>query len=600
MYQVIARKYRPQTFDEVVGQAHVKQTLRNAIDQGRIAHGYIFSGPRGTGKTTLARILAMALNCEGGPSSSADPRSAVCREIAAGGTLDVIEIDAASNRRIDDIRQLRESVRFRPVRDRYKVFIIDEAHQITSDAFNALLKTLEEPPEWAVFVLCTTEPQAIPPTIASRCQSFAFRSVDLPLVIAHLARICRSEGVEAESDALTALALAGDGSIRDSLSALDQSIAAFGKKLEAHPVRDLLGAIPSEVTERVLGAIRNADPAAMLVIVDDLFEHGRHPQHFCGELTRQFRNLMVMKFAGADSNLVVAGEREREAARSWTGEFSNEDLTRYVQILLTLYQDLQQATQQRFRLEIGLLKLVFAGRLRSIEELLSGHAPAEAAGPPSPAPRKALPRPPTASTRPAKTGPKQPPRQASPPAPSAPPPSAPPTQPEPAPLTVPRSGTSEALAQSPAPPPKRAPEPEPAPPKPAEADFKRSLLESITQSEAAFLADAIRSSEVKRQGRVVTFLVPEDWTTMMELQKVLLEAALVKLVGGKPDVRLVSDNAGLAVREQSPPAPPPASGVTAPGLIDVNQRALVDPAFLAFKKRFKGRVANVMDLRKKA
>ena len=326
----------------------------------------------------------MALNYEEGPSSTPDPDSPVCREIAAGGSLDVVEIDAASNRRIDDIRELRESVKFRPARDRYKVFIIDEAHQITNDAFNALLKTLEEPPDWTVFIFCTTEPQAIPATIASRCQSFAFRSVDLPEVLDHLRNICSKEGIDAEDDALLAIAQAGDGSIRDSLSTLDQAIAAFGKKLEVKSVRNLLGAIPSEVTDRILGAIVNAEPATMLAVADDLFREGRHPQHFCGELIRQFRNLMVMKVAGTSSKLVATTERERETAQEWLDQLSNEDLIRYVQILLTLYEDLQQATQQRFRLEIGLLKLVYAGRLRPIEEVLSGLGPAGAEPPERP------------------------------------------------------------------------------------------------------------------------------------------------------------------------------------------------------------------------
>ena len=542
MYQVIARKYRPQTFDEVVGQEHVKQTLRNAIEQQRIAHGYIFSGPRGTGKTTLARILGMALNCEGGPSSSPDPESDVCREIAAGASLDVVEIDAASNRRIDDIRELRESVKFRPVRDRYKVFIIDEAHQITSDAFNALLKTLEEPPEWTVFVLCTTEPQAIPATITSRCQSFAFRAVELLEVLEHLRGICGREGIEAEDDALMAVALAGDGSIRDSLSTLDQAIAAFGKTLEAQPVRDLLGAIPSEVTERILAAIRDADSGAMLAVADQLFREGRHPQHFCGELTRQFRNLMVMKLAGTSSKLVVAGERERAAAENWLREFSSEDLTRYVQILLTLYQDLQSATQQRFRLEIGLLKLVYAGRLRPIEEVLAE------------LPQGATPR-------------------------AAPPSSAP------------ADGKPSVPASAPVPARKAA----------LEADLKQQLLQAIPQPEAPSLVEAIRECRVERCDRLVTFHCAEDRVAQLELQKPVLEAALVALVGGKPDVRLESGqpgpDKGSPVASSSPSG---AASVRESAEDDLNRRALTDPAFLEFQKRLEGRVARVFDLRDKA
>src|SRR5438270_2244596 len=218
MYQVIARKYRPQTFSELIGQEHVQKTLTNAIESGRLAHGYIFSGQRGTGKTTVARILARCLNCVQGPTNHPCGECASCLEIAAGGAPDVIEIDAASNRGINEMRELRENVRYRPVRDRYKIFIVDEAHQITNEAFNALLKTIEEPPPWVVFVLCTTEAHKIPATIASRCQHFSFRSVDFEDLTARLAWSCKEERIEADAEALPTVAQAGEGSVRDSLS----------------------------------------------------------------------------------------------------------------------------------------------------------------------------------------------------------------------------------------------------------------------------------------------------------------------------------------------------------------------------------------------
>src|SRR6185312_5935220 len=240
MYQVIARKYRPQSFDDVLNQEHIKTTLRNAIAQNRIAHGYIFSGQRGTGKTTTARIVARCLNCIQGPTDKPCGVCASCVEIAAGSSVDVIEIDAASNRGINEMRELRENVRYQPARDRYKIFIIDEAHQITNEAFNALLKTLEEPPEWAVFMLCTTESHKIPQTISSRCQQFSFRSVDFGLLVERMRSIAKEEGIQADDEALSVLAQAGEGSVRDSLSAMDQAIACCGDSLSAPQVRELL------------------------------------------------------------------------------------------------------------------------------------------------------------------------------------------------------------------------------------------------------------------------------------------------------------------------------------------------------------------------
>src|SRR6516165_9892973 len=291
MYQVIARKYRPQSFADVICQEHVKSTLENAIAQHRIAHGYIFSGQRGTGKTTIARILARCLNCVQGPTATPCGVCASCKEISEGGTVDVIEIDAASNRGINEMRELRENVRYQPARDRYKIFIIDEAHQITSEAFNALLKTIEEPPPWVVFVLCTTEAHKIPATIASRCQHFSFRSVDFEELTERLTWITGQEGIEADSEVLAVLAQAGEGSVRDSLSALDQAIACCGSKLSAAEVRALLGAFSLESLESVTQALLESDSRRMLEIVDELERNGRHLQHFSRELARYFRNL---------------------------------------------------------------------------------------------------------------------------------------------------------------------------------------------------------------------------------------------------------------------------------------------------------------------
>jgi DNA polymerase-3 subunit gamma/tau len=390
MYQVIARKYRPQAFAELISQAHVKTTLQNAITQGRIAHGYIFSGQRGTGKTTVARILARCLNCEKGPTAQPCGVCASCREIASGSGVDVIEIDAASNRGINEMRELRENVRYRPARDRYKIFIVDEAHQITSEAFNALLKTLEEPPEWVVFLLCTTEAHKIPTTIASRCQQFSFRSVDFNELVARMEEIARLEGIEANKETLGVLAQAGEGSVRDSLSALDQAIACCGNKLSAAEVRELLGMFASESLEQVAQALADGNTRKMLEIVAELEANGRGLQHFARELARYIRNLLVIKIEGTPSRLVAATPAEQERLASTAAKFREEDLTRFLKLSLDLFRELQSSLQPRLHLEMGLLRLVHAGRLQPIEEALAslgGATPAAAPkAPPKPAP----------------------------------------------------------------------------------------------------------------------------------------------------------------------------------------------------------------------
>jgi DNA polymerase III subunit gamma/tau len=376
-YTVLARKYRPQKFSEVIGQEHVTRTLQNALEQGRTAHGYIFSGHRGIGKTTVARILAAALNCRSslktGNRPVAEPCGVCesCTEIRAGNAVDVIEIDAATNRGIDEIRELREAARYRPARDRFKIYILDEAHQITDAAFNALLKTLEEPPDHIVFMLATTQPEDIPQTIRSRCQHFSFRAVKFDDIVGQLRDLVGRENIEADDDALALLAEAGDGSMRDALSILDQAIASSSGKLTADSVRNLVGAAPAHVLEQVMQAVARGASEDVLRQVDHLISEGHSPTHFARQMVRFLRNATVAKIAGKDSSLLQVSSEERERVERVAALFGEEDLTRHLQIMLRTHGELGYKQEQRFHLELGLLKMAHAQRLLPIEQLLS-------------------------------------------------------------------------------------------------------------------------------------------------------------------------------------------------------------------------------------
>jgi DNA polymerase-3 subunit gamma/tau len=541
MYQVIARKYRPQSFAELIGQEHVRTTLENAIAQRRIAHGYIFSGQRGTGKTTVARILARCLNCIEGPTSTPCGKCASCLEIASGSSVDMIEIDAASNRGINEMRELRESVRYRPARDRYKVFIIDEAHQITSEAFNALLKTLEEPPEWVVFMLCTTESHKIPTTIASRCQQFSFRSVDFAEIITRMQWICEQEGIAADTETLAVLAQAGEGSVRDSLSALDQAIACCGVKLNSAEVRGLLGMFSLDSLDQVSQALLAADSRRMLDLVLELERNGRNLQHFCRELARYFRNLLVAKVAGAGTRLIAASAAEQERLVATAGQFSEEDLTRYLQLTLDLFKDLQFSLQPRLHLEMGLLKLVHVGRLLPIEEALAalktGTAPAKAAA---------------ASAR----------TQAPPPAPfRAPAPS--------------RSGPS----------PLERDNARKITPPPQAGEWKHRLHAALLELGMNFTADAVEHSEVTEANGELRFVTPEDFRLAMDTRD--LNKAVQQVAGKALRVKI----------EFGTPAVQPA--VPKPCVADeVSERALAHPEVQRFQEMFPdAHVRTVRDLK---
>ncbi len=370
-YQVIARKYRPQVFEDVVGQGLITDTLKNAILSERVAHGYIFSGARGVGKTTTARVLAKALNCVQGPTVKPCGVCPSCQEIAAGNSIDVMEIDAASNRGIDEIRELRETVRYLPARDRYKIFIIDEAHMLTTEAFNALLKTLEEPPPRSLFILATTEAHKLPSTIQSRCQHFSFRLLDYEEIFARLKAVCEQEQIKADEGALSAVTQAAEGSMRDGLSLLDQVIASCGNELEEKHVRQVLGVVPAQLLGDVLEAVSGRDARRVLELVGQLATEGYELGHFCAELTRTVRNLMVAKSCGADSSLMQVASAERVRLAQLSQLFSEEDLARFFNLLLRAESEMRYSLQPRFHLELGLMKLVHAQRLASLEGLLS-------------------------------------------------------------------------------------------------------------------------------------------------------------------------------------------------------------------------------------
>jgi len=388
-YQVLARKYRPQRFADVAGQDHVTRTLLNALEQNRIAHGYIFSGHRGIGKTTIARILSQALNCrepigaERRPTPEPCGVCEACTEIRQGNAVDVIEIDAATNRGIDEIRELRDAARYSPARDRYKVYILDEAHQITEAAFNALLKTLEEPPAHVIFMMATTEPENIPQTIRSRCQHFSFHAVKFNDILAQLKMIAIEEKVTAEEEALALLAEAGDGSMRDALSIMDQAIASApleqGRpKLSAAQIRELMGSLPGAVFEKLLDAVAAAESAPLMEQLNVLLNAGHSPLSLARQMVRYLRNTLMAKLGGEQTELLQVSADERARAARTALLFTEEELTRNLQSVLRTFDDLNHRQEQRFHLELGLLKLIHAQRLLPIEELLSGVAGAGA------------------------------------------------------------------------------------------------------------------------------------------------------------------------------------------------------------------------------
>jgi DNA polymerase III subunit gamma/tau len=426
-YQVIARKYRPQRFEEVVGQDHVTRTLGHAIQKGRIAHAYLFCGPRGTGKTTLARIFAKCLNCSDGPRTDwpeDDPR---CQEIAEGRSLDVMEIDGASNRGIEEIRELRDTVHYAPAVSPYKIFIIDEVHMLTKEAFNALLKTLEEPPPHVKFMFATTEPEKVLPTILSRCQRFDLRRIAAPEIMGQLKKIADKEGIKIEETALQAVARGADGGMRDAQSTLDQLISFCGDHIEESDVLSMFGLTSRDQILRLAEAMIQGNKQTLLSELIDLAQNGKDLGRLLGDLQEYFRHLMLIKVSGDQGALEGLSESELASLQQHAKGLNDHQVLRLLEALSDTDYRLREASAKRIAVEIGLIRASESLQERSIDEVIGAlkairkQSPADTQPTPNPSAPTSPPPPPAApkpSGAPAKAT--TPPPQASPPPPPKP------------------------------------------------------------------------------------------------------------------------------------------------------------------------------------
>ena len=506
-YQVLARKWRPQNFSSLVGQEPIVTALRNALQEGRIAQAYLFSGIRGVGKTTAARVLAKALNCERGPAADPCNECTTCVEITRGSDLDVIEVDAATYSKVEQVRDLTESLKYGPARDRYKVVVLDEIHRLSRQAFDALLKIVEEPPPHLVFIFATTEIDAVPATILSRCQEFNFRRVPSPVLAAHLRAICESEGIRTSDTALRLIARAGEGSVRDSVALLDQ-LATFGSSAIADEdaVR-LLGGLDTALFHTLLAGILAGDAQVVGAAVRRIEEEGWDPRHVYGQFLAFCRDALHLAMGGSPEQVDLPGE-EAQALAGLARASGYENLLRLMNLLLTSEMIVRRSETGALAVEIAWLRAAELPKLTRIEEMLAGALPAETAHP-------AIARPPAAAARPA----------------PAPPTAAPPPRPRPQAVES-RPVTASASASAPAVAPTAAAAPRPSDPITA---FKEEAGKR-KQNIGGFL-DAVE--DLRFEGGQLAILCPVGDTylrTRLEASRPILEAAAAAIWG--PGTRL--------------------------------------------------------------
>ncbi len=590
-YQVIARKWRPQKFDDVVGQQAVTRTLRNALASGRLAQAFVFAGPRGVGKTTTARILARALNCVTGPTAEPCGECDACREIAEGRDMDVLEIDAATHTGIDNIREvIIAGLGIMPVRNRYKIFIIDEVHQLSNASFNSLLKSIEEPPPHIVFMMATTELDKIPDTVLSRAQVYEFRTISTKAIATQLRHIVDAEGIEVADESLQLIARAADGSMRDAESKLDQVIAFTGKTIAPEDVSTVLGLVGRDLLLDTLDAVANEDAPASFALAARAVEMGYDLRVLCSELSRVVRDVLVVSVdASRINDPEIAGEGERDRLKALAGRFSREDLLRAFDLLTKAEQEIKVAAQPRYALEMALLRWIYLRKLMPIEDLIAG-----VAGPEKPTSRTPLPpaRPPapapaTRTSAPASIG-----RPATPGPTAAAPSSGRPAAERPAPSLT--EAAARAVANVAA-----TPEPKTSTPV-QEGNFKDTLIAEIKKTKAVFYNMVVaQAQKIEVAGdRVVFSFTPGQRALkdQFEQQKPWLESIALSVAGRKIAMASAQVEAGSAPAAPGAPDSAAADRKAAEKKSALREQALADRGVQTMLEVFPAEIRDVEEM----